>query len=92
MLVEGRAQVSMNLTDYTRTPIARVVETIRREAGRYGYAIHHSELSGLIPQAALVDVAQWHLQLNQFDADRILEARMFAAALTPRAFIETVAT
>jgi glutamate formiminotransferase/formiminotetrahydrofolate cyclodeaminase len=92
MLVEGRAQVSMNLTDYTRTPIARVVETIRHEAGRYGYAIHHSELIGLIPQAALVDVAQWHLQLNQFDADRILETRLFAAALTPGDFIEAVAT
>ncbi|MCK5712526.1 MAG: glutamate formimidoyltransferase, partial [Hyphomicrobiaceae bacterium] len=54
MLVEGRAQVSMNLTDFTRTPIARVVELIRREADRYGVSIVNSELVGLIPQAALV--------------------------------------
>jgi glutamate formiminotransferase/formiminotetrahydrofolate cyclodeaminase len=79
LLVEGRAQVSMNLTDYTRTPIARVVEMVRREAARYGVAIHHSELVGLTPQAALVDAAQWYLQLDQFKPDQLLEARLFAA-------------
>ncbi len=90
MLVEGRAQVSMNLTDYTRTPVARVVEAIRSETVRHGVAIHHSELIGLIPQAALVDAAQWHLQLDQFEADQILETRLFAAAQPPD-FIEAVA-
>lgn len=80
LLVDGRAQVSMNLTDYTRTPIARVVETIRREAQRYGVAIHHSELVGLIPQAALVEAARWYLQLDQFSPDQVLETRLFAAA------------
>lgn len=91
MIVEGRAQVSMNLTDYTRTPVARVVETIRREAARYGVAIHHSELIGLIPQGALVDAAVWHLQLDQFGADQILETRLFADAQPPPDFIEAVA-
>jgi glutamate formiminotransferase/formiminotetrahydrofolate cyclodeaminase len=79
LLVEGRAQVSMNLTDYTRTPVARVVESIRREAQRYGVAIHHSELVGLIPQAALVDAAQWYMQLDQFEPDQILESRLYEA-------------
>lgn len=79
MLVDGKAQVSMNLTNYERTPIARVVESIRREAGRYGVGIHHSELVGLIPQAALVDAAQWYLQLDQFVPDQILETRLYAA-------------
>jgi glutamate formiminotransferase/formiminotetrahydrofolate cyclodeaminase len=76
MLVEGRAQVSMNLTDYRRTPVARVVEFIRREAARYGVSIHHSELVGLIPQDALLDAAQWYLQLDEFDKDQVLEVRL----------------
>lgn len=78
-LVEGRAQVSMNLTDYRQTPIARVVETIRREAARYGVGIQHSELVGLIPQEALVDAAVWYTQLDQFKPDQVLETRLFAA-------------
>jgi glutamate formiminotransferase/formiminotetrahydrofolate cyclodeaminase len=78
-LVEGRAQVSMNLTDFHNTPVARVVETIRREAERYGVGVHHSELIGLIPQEALVDAAIWHLQLDGFDKSQILEARLFDA-------------
>jgi glutamate formiminotransferase/formiminotetrahydrofolate cyclodeaminase len=69
----------MNLTDFTRTPVARVVELIRREADRYGVSIVNSELVGLIPQAALVDAAQWYLQLDQFSPDQVLENRIFAA-------------
>ena len=76
VLVDGRAQVSMNLTNYRKTPIALVVETIRREATRYGVAIHHSELVGLIPQEALVDAAVWYTQLDQFEAEQILENRI----------------
>lgn len=79
MLVDGRAQVSMNLTNFHRTPLARVVELIRREANRYGVDIHHSELVGLIPQEALVDTAVWHLQMDQFEKEQILENRVFAA-------------
>ena len=77
LLVDGRAQVSMNLTNFRETPIARVVEIIRREAERYGVGIHHSELVGLIPQDALVDAAVWYTQLDQFDKQQILEARLF---------------
>ena len=78
-LVEGRAQVSMNLTNFHETPIARVVETIRREAQRYGVAIHHSELVGLIPQQALMDTAVWYTQLDQFSPEQILESRLFSS-------------
>lgn len=78
MLVEGRAQVSMNLTDFTRTPLARVVEMVRREAARYGVAVHHAELVGLIPQSALVDAARWYLQLDDFNPDQVLETRLYA--------------
>lgn len=77
--VNGRAQVSMNLTDFQQTPIARVVELIRREAARYGVAIHHSELVGLIPEEALVDAAVWYLQLDQFEKSQVLERRLAEA-------------
>jgi glutamate formiminotransferase / formiminotetrahydrofolate cyclodeaminase len=76
LLVEGKAQVSMNLTNFRQTPIARVVEMVRREAGRYGVGIHSSELVGLVPQDALVDAAVWHLQLDQFEPEQILEQRL----------------
>ncbi|RPI88500.1 MAG: glutamate formimidoyltransferase [Chloroflexi bacterium] len=77
LLVEGRAQVSMNLTNFRETPIARVVEFIRREAERYGVSIHHSELVGLIPEEALVDAAVWYLQMDQFELDQILERKLY---------------
>jgi len=77
VLVEGRAQVSMNLTNYRRTSMAHVVEMIRREAGRYGVQVHHSELVGLVPNQALVDAAAWYLQMDAFDQDQILENRLF---------------
>ena len=79
LLVDGMAQVSMNLTNYKKTPVARVVEFIRREAERYGVGIHHSELVGLIPQEALVDAAVWYTQLDQFEKNQILETRLYAA-------------
>ncbi len=78
LLVDGRAQVSMNLTNFRETPIARVVEFIRREAERYGVGIHHSELVGLIAQEALTDAAVWYTQLDAFSHEQILEARLYA--------------
>jgi glutamate formiminotransferase / formiminotetrahydrofolate cyclodeaminase len=79
LTVEGRAQVSMNLTNYRETPVARVVELIRREAERYGVGIHHSELVGLIPEDALRDAAVWYMQLDQFESDQVLERRLYKA-------------
>ena len=83
MLVEGRAQVSMNLTNFHKTSLALVVETIRREAARYGVMVHHAELVGLIPQVALVDAAVWYLQLDQFSSDQVLEQKLFALHQEP---------
>jgi glutamate formiminotransferase len=73
VLVEGRAQVSMNFLDYTKTPLARVTELIRREAARYGVGIQRAELVGLIPQQALLDAAQWYLQLDNLKPESVLE-------------------
>jgi glutamate formiminotransferase/formiminotetrahydrofolate cyclodeaminase len=96
LLVDGRAQVSMNLTDVTRTPIHRVQEMIRSEAARNGYAITQAELIGLIPEQALIDVARWYLQLDLFQEDQILERKLHAAEaqeeLIPQAFLDAVAS
>lgn len=89
MLVEGRAQVSMNLTNFHSTPVAQVVEMIRREAARYGTSIHHSELVGLIPQEALVEAARYYLQLDAFEPDQILEYRLAAAQAKEQEAMET---
>jgi glutamate formiminotransferase / formiminotetrahydrofolate cyclodeaminase len=80
LMVEGRAQVSINLTNFRETPVYRVVELIRREAQRYGVTIHHTELVGLIPQEALVDSAVWYTQLDGFSPEQVLESRLFSAA------------
>jgi glutamate formiminotransferase/formiminotetrahydrofolate cyclodeaminase len=78
MLVDGRAQVSMNITNFRKTPVHSVVEMIRREARRYGTAVHSSELVGLIPADALIESSRWYLQLDLFENDQILENRMAA--------------
>ena len=77
-LVRGMAQVSMNLTDFEQTPIARVFETVKREAARYGVAPVSSEIVGLIPKAALEQAAEWFLQVENFDSSLILENRLAA--------------
>ena len=77
LLVEGRAQVSINLTNFRESPVGRVVEMIRREAERYGVSIHHSELVGLVPQQALIDAAVWYTQLDKFSTSQILETRLY---------------
>lgn len=76
--INGRkvAQVSMNMTDFTQTPLFRVVETIRNEAARYGVTIAGSEIVGLVPAQALVDSAEHYLQLKGFSSSQVLETRL----------------
>jgi glutamate formiminotransferase len=76
LLVEGQAQVSMNLIDYRQTPIHRVVEMIRVEAARYGLAITRCEVVGLLPARALLDAAEFYLQLHGLSQEQILENRL----------------
>ncbi|HNS03840.1 MAG TPA: glutamate formimidoyltransferase [Anaerolineae bacterium] len=79
VLVEGQAQVSMNLTDYRQTAMPTVLEMVRREAARYGALVVRSELVGMLPQQALVDAACWYLQLDGFTPDQVLENRLAGA-------------
>jgi glutamate formiminotransferase / formiminotetrahydrofolate cyclodeaminase len=76
--VRGLAQVSMNLTDFEQTPVARVFEYVKREAARYGVSPVSSEIVGLIPKKALEDAAEWFLQVEHFDSSLILENRLSA--------------
>ena len=72
----GIVQVSMNLTNYEKTPIFRVFETVKREAERYGVAVLESEIVGLVPSAALNAAAEFYLQLDRFTPDQILEHKL----------------
>ena len=76
--LEGRGvvQVSMNLTNYEKTPIFRVFETVKREAARYGVVVLESEIVGLVPAAALTAAAQFYLQLEGFKPDQVLENKL----------------
>jgi glutamate formiminotransferase / 5-formyltetrahydrofolate cyclo-ligase len=72
----GVVQVSMNLTNYEKTPIFRVFEVVKREAARYGVQVLESEIVGLIPSAALHAAAEHYLQIDGFKADQVLENKL----------------
>ncbi|NYB75183.1 glutamate formimidoyltransferase [Sedimentibacter hydroxybenzoicus DSM 7310] len=72
----GIVQVSMNLTDYTKTSIYRVFETVKMEAERYGVNVVGSEIVGLVPLQALVDTADYYLRLENFNFNQVLETRL----------------
>ncbi|HQX81971.1 MAG TPA: glutamate formimidoyltransferase [Vicinamibacterales bacterium] len=69
----GIVQVSMNLTNFEKTPIYRVFECVKREAERYGVSVLESEIIGLIPAAALTQSAAWFLQVSDFSDKQVLE-------------------
>jgi len=70
---QGLMQVSMNLTDYTKTSIYQAVEMIRFEAKRYGVSVAGCELVGLVPLQAVVDTASYYLGLEGLSIKQILE-------------------
>jgi glutamate formiminotransferase / 5-formyltetrahydrofolate cyclo-ligase len=77
MLEDRRiAQVSINLTNYQKTPIHRVFDMVSREAARYGVTVLESEIIGLVPAAALLGAAEHYLQLERFGAAQILENKL----------------
>ncbi len=73
----GIVQVSMNMVDYTKTSLFRVFDAIEREARRYGVNVIGSEIIGLVPMQALIDVADYYLRLEDFSSNQILEKRMY---------------
>lgn len=73
----GIVQVSMNMTDYTKTALYRVFELIKVEARRYGVNIVGSEIIGLVPMEALIDSAAFYLGLENFSMQQVLEYRIY---------------
>jgi glutamate formiminotransferase len=72
----GIVQVSMNLTNYQKTSLFRVFETIKNEAERYGVPVIGSEIVGLLPIEAVVDAANHYLRLEKFSVEQVLEKRL----------------
>jgi glutamate formiminotransferase len=72
----GIVQVSMNLTNYAKTPIALVFEAVKREAARYGVNILESEIVGLVPAAAMTAADASYLQIKDFSSNQVLENRL----------------
>ncbi len=72
----GITQVSMNLTDFTRTSIYQAHEMVRMEAKRYGVSIIGAEVIGLLPMQALTDVAEYYLGLENFSINQVLETNL----------------
>ena len=77
-----QTQVSMNLTDYTKTTIYSAFEMVRMEAARYGVPVVGSEVIGLVPQQALIDCAEYYLGIENFSHDQIIENRICRHATT----------
>jgi glutamate formiminotransferase len=82
-LVAGKAQVSMNLTDFEQTPISLVFEKVAQEAASRGASVDNSELIGLIPRKALEQAPAWFLQTMNF-APQVLESRLAEARVRGR--------
>ncbi|MFQ6016079.1 MAG: glutamate formimidoyltransferase, partial [Anaerolineae bacterium] len=90
----GIVQVSMNMTNYRKTPLFRVFEMIKREAARYGVPIIGSEIVGLTPNAALTDAAEFYLQLEDFAPQvQVLENRLTEEepGIVPYALLQALA-
>jgi len=74
---KGMVQISMNLTDYTVTPISKVFDAIREEADARGVEIANGEIIGLIPLDVVCDLAARFLKLEGFTSRQILEKRIW---------------
>jgi len=72
----GITQVSMNMTDFTKTPLYLAFELVRIEAKRYGVNVVGSEIVGLVPMGAIVDTAAYYMGLESFSTEQVLEARI----------------
>jgi glutamate formiminotransferase/formiminotetrahydrofolate cyclodeaminase len=80
MKTRGITQVAINLTDFEKTPLHRVFETVKREAERRGCAVVGSELIGLVPRKAIDLSTEDYLLLENFSPAQVLENRLAAVA------------
>jgi len=86
VMVQGRAQLTMNITDFTATPISQVFRTVTELALRFKAAPVEGEIIGLLPEAACERESEWMRRLVGFDAQtKILERRLEAPLAWPGA-------
>lgn len=94
----NQVQISMNLVNYTKSPIFRVFETIKSEAERYGVAVTSSEIVGLVPNDAMLAVSDYYLRLENFSKEQVLEEKLkqagggTSAAEVQESFFDKVAS
>lgn len=72
----GIVQVSMNMTDFTKTSLYQSYEMVKMEAKRYGVSVVGTEIVGLTPMEALLNVASYYLQIENFDVGQVIENRL----------------
>ncbi len=73
---KGIVQVTMNITNYKKTSIYRVFETVKMEAKRYGVAVTGSEVVGMVPMEALIESVEYYLGLYGFSKEKVLETHL----------------
>lgn len=79
----GEVQVSINMTNYKKTPLHRVFECVREEAARHGVAVVGSEIVGLTPAYALYMAAEHYLRLENFSTEQVLETKLLEEERSP---------
>ncbi len=72
----NQTQVSMNLVNYEKSAVYQAFEMVKMEARRYGVNVVGSEVIGTVPMKALLDVAEYYLQVENFSIEQILEKRL----------------
>ena len=70
-------QISMNLTNYKKTPVYRAYEMVKLEASRYGIEVSESEVIGLIPLDALIESSRFYMRMNNFKSNQIFEKKVW---------------
>jgi glutamate formiminotransferase / 5-formyltetrahydrofolate cyclo-ligase len=84
VLANGRAQVSMNITDFRITPMRQVHATVQHLAQRHGVLMEDAELIGLIPEQAYEPDSEWVRQITGFDPEtKVLERRLLSPIVWP---------
>lgn len=84
LLANGRAQVSMNITDYRITPMRQIYNKVQELASQHGALIEDAELIGLLPEAAYEPESDWVRQIKGFDPDsKVLERKLHTPIAWP---------
>ncbi len=73
---KGMTQVSMNIVDFEKNAMYRVLELIKAEAKRWGVLVAETEVYGIVPAAALLESTSYYMQIAEFDPNQVIELRL----------------